>query len=98
MVAGTKPSAVPQGTDLFIARLTTAGALDATFGSGGVASFGISATGVRDDFATDVAVQPNGRIVVGGRTLGASGFDFLLMRLNANGTKDNSFGSAGVAM
>ena len=96
LVVGTKASAAPQGMDLFVARLTTAGKLDGGFGSGGVASFGVSASGARDDLGTDIAVQPNGRIVVGGRTLGADGFDFLLLRLNANGAPDKPFGNAGI--
>lgn len=97
LVAGTKPSAVPQGSDLFVARLTTAGALDATFGSGGVANFGISTSGSRDDLGTDVTVQPDGNIVVGGRVAGTSGFfDFLLLRLTPAGALDTTFGNIGV--
>jgi uncharacterized delta-60 repeat protein len=98
IVVGTKPGDGAAGSDLFVARLTKSGVLDGKFGSGGVTTFGISDTGTNDDLGTDVAVQPNGRIVVGGRTMGtSSSFDFLLLRLNGNGDKDKNFGDAGVA-
>ena len=53
----------------------------------------------RDDVATDVAVQPDGRILVAGRTKNANGdFDFMLLRISADGKQlDTTFGNAGVA-
>jgi uncharacterized delta-60 repeat protein len=86
-----------EGDDIVVARLTSAGVLDSTFGSAGVAQFAISTIGDRFDRGTTVAIQPDGKIVVGGRTRGAQGFDFLVMRLDANGVRDPAFGVNGVA-
>src|SRR5688572_31371779 len=65
-----------------------AGDLDPTFGVGGkvVTSFpgGL-------DTANDVAVQTDGKIVVGG----FSGSDFALTRYNIDGTLDQTFGTGG---
>ena len=50
-----------------------------------------------DSWASAVAIQPNGKIVVGGFTY-ASGLAFALIRLNANGNLDPSFGSGGALL
>ena len=43
-----------------------------------------------------IAIQPDGKIVIGGITFGNSQDDvFAVMRLNADGTLDNSFGTGG---
>jgi uncharacterized delta-60 repeat protein len=72
---------------VFLLRYNTDGTLDSTFGSGGVTTY----SGGR--FALTVAVQDDGKIVVGGRD---SSDDLLLLRYNSNGTLDNTFGSSGV--
>jgi uncharacterized delta-60 repeat protein len=99
VIVGTAPPAGPEGQDIFVTRLTSAGATDATFGSAGVARFAVSATGTRHDRGTTVAIQPDGKIVVGGRTMGSAGlgFDFLLLRLETTGAPDASFGTGGIA-
>jgi uncharacterized delta-60 repeat protein len=99
VIVGTTPDIGPEGNDIFVARLTTAGVLDPTFGNGGVARFAISVVDGRSDQGTAVAVQPDGKIVVGGRTqvTAGLGFDFVLLRLSANGAFDGSFVNGGVA-
>ena len=82
--------------DVFARSSRLGGPVSPIWGVRGVVSVGVSATGSRNDLGTDLAVQPNGKIVVGGRTMGASGCDFLLLRLNGNGAKDNGFGTSGV--
>src|SRR5947209_5284063 len=69
--------------------LFAAGTLDPTFGSAGRA---LSSLGFASAFATCMAVQPNGKLLVGGRANTGAGNDFLLARFNANGTLDTSFG------
>ena len=71
-------------------RLTAAGALDTSFGAGGI-------TDLRDEIETStcsaLALQADGKILLAGRVyrdLIACG----LMRLNADGTEDTLFGSA----
>jgi uncharacterized delta-60 repeat protein len=68
------------------------GDLDLTFGSGGR---------VATDFASDsdvafaLAIQADGKVVVAGRALTGSGFDFALARYNPDGSLDSTFGSGG---
>ena len=76
-----------------LARYNTEGSLDATFGSGGrlLTSF----FGYGDD-ALAMAIQPDGKIIAGGRTFtGPTDVDFGLARYNTNGTLDATFGSGG---
>lgn len=64
------------------------GALDVTFGNAGkVLGAAVSAD------TCPVLVQPDGKIVVGGNT---AGYDFQLVRYNADGSVDNTFGNNGV--
>ena len=79
--------------DFGLVRYDAAGALDPAFGSGGK---------VTTDFAggfdrvTGVAVQPDGKIVVGGYAQLVSGnYAFAAARYMPNGTPDSSFGSGG---
>lgn len=71
------------------------GGLDPTFGIGGrvTTDFNLST-----DIANAVAVQPDGKIVVGGFTYtnnDFSGEDFALARYNTDGSLDTSFGTNG---
>src|SRR5262249_12949348 len=74
--------------DFAVARYTTSGALDTTFGSGGTVTTG---WGKKSDEASAVAIQSDGKIVVAG----SSNNDFALVRYNTNGTLDKNFGSSG---
>lgn len=73
-----------------IARYRRNGALDGSFGSGGVATVDFGTTECCA-YATDVLLQPDGRIVLVGAAVGLS-----LVRLNPDGTLDTSFGSGGI--
>ena len=80
-------------SDFAFVRYTSAGELDPTFSSDGIQTIDV------DDYdgASGVAVQPSdGKIVAVGRS---AAFDqtFTAMRLNADGTLDDSFGSGGVS-
>ena len=97
VIVGTTPDAGAQGEDIFVTRLTSTGGTDPTFGLNGIAQFAISTAGTRKDRGTTLGIQPDGYIVIGGRSVNGSGsFDFLLMRIDANGTLDPSFGTNGV--
>jgi uncharacterized delta-60 repeat protein len=67
------------------------GDLDPTFGSGGkvVTDFG------SDDLGQAIAIQPDGKIVVVGKTEEYPVFHSALARYNADGTLDQTFGSGG---
>lgn len=91
LVAGS--SAGAGGTKISLLRYERDGALDTSFGSGGKVT--APAGGLGNDQALAAAVQRDGRILVAGRTEGATGHDFVLMRFTAAGAPDASFGSGG---
>jgi uncharacterized delta-60 repeat protein len=84
---------VPGGGLRFgVARYAVDGQLDPSFGNGGRVTIGFG--GLADE-ATGVAVQPDGRIVVGG----TSNFGRIaLARLNPDGSPDTTFGSNGTVV
>jgi uncharacterized delta-60 repeat protein len=71
-------------------RLLSAGALDLTFGTNGTVTTDFGG----DDSGNAVAVQADGKIVVGGQATptGATSRDFALARYNADGSLDTAFG------
>ncbi|MBN9521121.1 FG-GAP repeat protein [bacterium] len=89
VVAGATNAA---GPDALLLRYTADGTPDPAFGTGGRVPFGTAALEERWDA---VAVQPDGKIVVGGTVGDVSGFDFVVARYNADGTPDTFFGTAG---
>lgn len=70
-----------------VARYSTIGTLDQTFGGDGTAAFGIGGYAG----ANDLVVQPDGKIIV----VGEGGYNFAALRLNTDGTLDSSFGPRG---
>ena len=79
-------------SDFALVRYTTAGALDASFGSGGKVITPVSSS---YDFGRSVALQSDGKIVVAGDSYNGSNYDFALVRYTASGALDASFGSGG---
>jgi uncharacterized delta-60 repeat protein len=77
---------------LATARLTSAGALDPSFGSGG---FVVTPTGGKG-WARAAAVDSDDRIVVLGKNETALGSELVLVRYTANGVLDATFGAQGV--
>lgn len=71
-----------------VARVRPAGAIDATFGTSGVATIGF---GERPAVPTEVVVRPDARIVVGGTVATVNGPRFALARLLPRGAIDLSF-------
>ena len=91
-------------TDFAFVRLTKDGALDPTFGSGGVTVVNTTAVanGVTEnlvDSPRQAVVQPDGKVVVGSYASGSAavGTAVRLVRLLPNGTLDATFGSGGIA-
>jgi uncharacterized delta-60 repeat protein len=79
--------------DFAVYRYNANGNLDTTFSNDGVAvgNFGIG----KDDFAYDLVIQGDGKIVVAGSTGVGSSHNFAIARLNANGTADTTFSGDG---
>ena len=94
VVAGT--SVLSGITSVAVARLNVDGTLDNSFSGDGIlttAPLGLSVL----NQANDVAIQSDGKIVIGGTTGSSVTNDFLLIRYNADGSLDTSFSGDGVA-
>jgi uncharacterized delta-60 repeat protein len=74
-------------------RLTPNGQLDPGFGTGGVVNVRVG----RSAMADAVAIQPDGKIVLGGTAL-TDHNRFAAVRLNSDGSVDQSFGTAGISL
>jgi len=89
--------ATGSGTNIFIARYNADGSLDQSFGTGANGTpkgFADISLGEADDFATTVALQPDGHIVVGGYQMVGNNIDMVALRVKPDGTPDESFGKA----
>ena len=72
-------------------RYDASGNLDLSFGTGGLVVVSVG----RGDRPEAVALQPDGKLVLAGTCGGAVDEDFCAVRLNGNGTLDNTFGTGG---
>ena len=78
--------------DFGLARYKEDGTPDSSFGTSGTVTTPFTDS---PDVARAVAIQPDGKIVVGGHAGSEGTGDFALARYNSNGTLDTSFGTAG---
>jgi uncharacterized delta-60 repeat protein len=86
-------------TALAVARFTASGAIDASYGSSGVARLqtGPSDPGVTpSSFAGAVAVQSDGKAVVVGSSGTGDVTEMVVVRFTTEGAVDSTFGTAGV--
>jgi uncharacterized delta-60 repeat protein len=92
IVAGSSSSNV--GTRISLVRYQRDGSVDTTFGTAGKV---ITAVGTKgNDSAAAIALQRDGKIVVAGASDQAgTGLDFAVLRYNADGSLDATFGNAG---
>jgi uncharacterized delta-60 repeat protein len=81
------------GLNAVVARLNSDGSIDDTFGSG---ANGIVQPVEGLNRATSLALDASGKILVAGDGFQPSPSDFIVMRLNIDGTKDTSFGGSGI--
>ena len=92
VVAGSTGPA--QSRDFAVARYNSNGTLDASFSGDGKQTTNFFGG---DDFASGVAIQSDGKIVVAGTANPLNeDYDFGLARYNTNGTLDNTFGNDGL--
>lgn len=97
VVGGTTARNSRTSRDFLVARYNPNGTLDSSFGSSG----GYTATDFKsqNDLATAVALLPSGKILAAGTAYTPRGIAvFGLVRYNANGTLDTTFGSKGKVM
>lgn len=80
----------------FVLRITPAGAFDTTFGNQGITYFENDI-----DFLpriNSIKIAPNNKIILGGGNVVNNIIDYLLIRINANGTIDTTFGDNGISL
>lgn len=77
--------------DIVVFRYNTDGSTDNSFNGNGFV-----VTNIENDNVSDIKLQSDGKIVVAGYTTKGDSTIGLLLRYNADGTPDKSFGTAGV--
>lgn len=82
-------------SDFALARYNTDGSLDTSFGPAGTGKVTTPFYTGQIDYASAIALQTNGKIVVAGSAFGGTNNDFALARYNTNGTLDTSFNYIG---
>ncbi len=81
------------GADFALSRYNSDGSLDTTFGTNGKVTTDFNG---KDDSATKVIQQSDGKIVLAGKASNSSGdSDFALSRYNSDGSLDTTFGTNG---
>src|SRR5499427_2247954 len=102
VAAGAAGQFINRGFDFGLARYSSNGTLDASFGTSGKATTDFAGSSDVPSEPSAIALQGDGKIVVMGETLvsvspsdGSLIYDFALARYNNNGTLDTSFGTSG---
>lgn len=87
---------VTGNADVVVARFLSNGTLDETFNDDGIVTTDVG--GDTTDITEDIALQADGRIVVGGSINNGGGLNsqFLIVRYTSSGSLDTSFGSDGI--
>ena len=80
-----------EGSHYSLIRANADGSLDDRFGDHGQVGFSAD---VLDDYRSDITLQADGKILLAGSNSSYGGFS--LVRLNADGSYDNTFGAGGV--
>jgi competence ComEA-like helix-hairpin-helix protein len=86
-------STINEMGDFATVRYNADGSLDTTFGTGGKV---ITDIANRDNFGSTAALQPDGRIIVAGRSFSGANNDFALARYRSDGSLDASFDLDGI--
>lgn len=81
-----------QTNSIVLGRLLPDGTIDNTFGYGG---FIVNNPCSSNDMATSVALQDDGKILVGGTSGEGTNNTFMLLRFNTDATPDGGFGNSG---
>jgi uncharacterized delta-60 repeat protein len=81
--------------DVAVVRYNEDGSNDNTFGTNGMIVLSPTTT---SDYPYDIALQTDEKILIGGYIWTGSSTDVLLIRLNADGSTDNTFGTNGIVI
>ncbi|MFK7785555.1 MAG: fibronectin type III domain-containing protein [Crocinitomicaceae bacterium] len=95
VVAGFSTSSIT-GKNFTCIRYNVDGSIDNTFGVSGSVTIDLQ-TG-SEDVANDLAIQADGRIILAGYSDDGSNKNAALVRLDVNGTLDNTFGTNGIVI
>jgi len=98
VVAGQSSNTTTYYNNFAVARYTSTGALDTNFSGDGKVYVDINSSA--NDYATSVAIQPNGGIVAAGTvyTNLTTRYDIALIRFTTSGTPDSGFGTGGIVI
>jgi uncharacterized delta-60 repeat protein len=98
VVVGRRTSQIGNNHDTLVLRYTAAGALDTSFGTGGVTVVNASGSGFGPESARDALLQADGAIVVVGTSTNETveGTKGYILRLTSTGALDTGFGGTGV--
>ncbi len=98
LVVGNVSDQIGSDNEIFAVQIKSDGSYDTTFGTEGLIRYDI---GVGSDFANVVVLQPDGKVIIGGGTNDNSTIqneNFCLVRLNDDGSLDQSFGNNGIVV
>lgn len=84
-----------KSNDFALIRYSANGTLDPAFGKGGIV---LTSLGNGNDDGSGFALQKDGKILVAGSSDNGTSKDFAIVRYNANGTLDASFGKNGIVL
>ena len=85
------------GYDFALARYTSAGAPDTTFGGDGRVTTQIGSALTANEMAYALTIQPDGKLIASGYAIMEGTLpDFALVRYNTDGSPDTSFGEDGI--
>ena len=88
-----------QFSSLVVAKLTPSGALDTSFGQGGQVRIPVKVGGDNQATASGITVQPDGKIVAFGTSQNSLSVSWAsVVRLDADGSLDSTFGQGGVSL
>jgi len=92
LVAGQATSST-NGFDFAVLRINPDGSLDESFGTNGRVMIDFAGF---DDFATELALQADGKIIAAGTSTSATGSDFAFARLDTDGSIDATLDGDGL--
>jgi uncharacterized delta-60 repeat protein len=95
VVGGSTAASLPGATDFALMRFTPSGALDPTFGTGGIV---ISDIGGAADSPRDFVLMGDKVLAVGDTLAGPTSTNVLMARYDSAGKLDGTFGAGGTAV
>jgi uncharacterized delta-60 repeat protein len=84
------------GNSFALARYSSNGALDPSFGNNGIVTTGVGSP--QNNLAFSTAIQADGKIIVGGQSYNNNKFNFTLLRYKSNGELDSAFNNNGIVI